>query len=97
MINILSDRIQSEFEDEDFLLHTYVDSDFYTPRTEVRCCTSTRTSKHLERGVDMLPIHNLNTTATLPYSAMSVHDRISRDDPFEIMYIMAATDLNTLE
>jgi hypothetical protein len=86
--------ITPQIEDENLLLYTYVDSDFYCPSLKDRCSTSIRTSEYLEKAVNKLPIHNLHTTSTLPNASMLVHDRISRDDPFEIMYIMVATDVD---
>lgn len=54
--------------------------------------TRESTQTHLHHGVRYLPAHNLQSMDTLSKAATSVHDRLSGEDPYQIMYIMAAVD-----
>jgi len=40
----------------------------------------------------VLPQHNLHSKSSLPASSAKVHERMKKESPFKIMYIMAAVD-----
>ncbi len=72
-------------------IYTYIDKDFQ--------CTGDKSSKdnssvrnHLSASLHALPRHNLHSSETISTNAIRVHDRLSREDPFQIMYIAAAVD-----
>ena len=86
------------------MIFTYVDADYFVPSPERRggssaaTMTTTRSfSSYLSAGVTALPRHNLcggtnGGHGHLSSASASVHDRLSREDPFRVMYIMAAVD-----
>ena len=84
------DFIRDNIPHGDTFVYTYTDKEFH-------CFTNMNQSNainksHLIEGISSLPAHNLHSTETLSKDATTVHDRISREDPFEIMYIVAAVD-----
>ena len=74
--------------DSDMCIFTNVDKDFIVLPVQ----TKKQRSTHLEVAVQNLPVHNLHSRNTLSKSSAQAHDRILRDQPFKIMYIMAAVD-----
>jgi len=80
--------------DNSMNIYTHVDRDYYISNDDPSVSTSLRDSKptHISNAMKGLPAHNLHSNETLPVSAAALHDRISRDDPCKMMYIMAAVD-----
>jgi hypothetical protein len=82
--------------DIDKPIYTYVDRDYFVCKDESSVCryTSSRDSRatNLTNAINGLPVHNLHSKATLEPSAAVLHDRISRDCTFKMMYIMASVD-----
>lgn len=87
-------NLTNEFQ-EDVIIHTYTDKTFFcsspTNEKEGRCDSSCST--HLKDVISSLPVHNLHTRSRLKWRSdcsTSIHDRMSREDTFEMMYIVAS-------
>lgn len=75
---------------EEACVYTYIDNEYRCAPCLVEQGDSLCT--HLAYSVQYLPIHNLHSTKTMSHNSARVHDRLSREDPFQVMYIVAAVD-----
>jgi hypothetical protein len=98
IIFIFKDECGDLFKDEAFI-YTHVDKEFYclsNTRGNDECLPSSNNT-HLVDAMSCLPAHNLHSEDTLNKNSVKVHDRLSREDPFQMMYIVAAADCNVEE
>ncbi len=95
LILIADDCNSILFEDEAFV-YTCIDKEFYCPVDSIQNDKSS-TGTHLAEAVSLLPVHNLLSSQSLSRDFATVHDRLTREDPFQVMYIFAAVDCNIEE
>ena len=75
---------------QEAFIYTYTDNEF---RCASNLCGDSDKSTYLSKSIHSLPIHNLHVNGeSIEKNSLLVHDRLSREDPFEVMYIVAATD-----
>ena len=84
----------SETTDPLTFIYTYTDKEFHCTYNTNRVKSS---DSHLTDSVHSLPIHNLHSSDTLSKNAIRVHDRLSREDPLQTMYIVAAVDCHDMQ
>ena len=82
---------------EEIFIYTYTDKDFYcVPQSSTQGIHSSSSSQstHLAEIVSCLAMHNQHSKGTFHKDSANVHDRLSREDPFQMMYIFAAVEHN---